>query len=490
MKKFLLDLASLRTAIFWIVLVVGLVPAIILYSSIIQNYEENSVASRQAEVQNQLNILANHLVTYNYLANSDSDVINAELSLLSNLYDGRVLIIAENYEIKKDTYGISQDKIMVSEEIVRSFKGESIVYHNKENGYLEMTTPIITKVEKVENGTVTEENRVIGVLLASISTATITDTVEKARDQASILLMLFIISLIVLAMLCSHFLIVPFTRLRSQIGGIKAGYVDKIEMPQPYRETREITEAFNLLMSRMKVLDDSRQEFVANVSHELKTPLASMKVLADSIATMEGAPIELYQEFFQDITEEIDRENQIITDLLSLVKLDKKSADLNITQIDIFNLLEVVLKRIRPLARKKNIELVLESVREVVADGDEVKLNLAFMNLIENAVKYNEEHGSVTVSLDADHQFFTVTVIDTGHGIPEEDLEHIFERFYRVDKSHSREIGGTGLGLAITKGAIVMHNGTIEVSSILEQETRFTVKIPLKYKKQYFLEGK
>ena len=139
------------------------------------------------------------------------------------------------------------------------------------------------------------------------------------------------------------------------------------------------------------------------------------------------------------------------------------------------------MKRLRPIAQKRDVELVYESVRPVTAAVDEVKLTLAISNLVENAIKYNKEHGWVKVKLDADHQFFTIEVADSGIGIPEESLEHIYERFYRVDKSRSREIGGTGLGLAITRNAIIMHRGSIKVVSEEGVGTTFTVKIPLTY---------
>ena len=231
----------------------------------------------------------------------------------------------------------------------------------------------------------------------------------------------------------------------------------------------------------MKVLDDSRQEFVSNVSHELKTPITSMKVLADSLLMQEDAPVELYKEFMSDIAQEIDRESQIISDLLSLVKLDKKASDLNIAPININEMLESILKRLRPIAAQRNIELVFESFRPVTAEIDEVKLSLAFSNLVENAIKYNIDNGWVHVSLNADHKYFYVKVSDSGMGIPEESVEHIFERFYRVDKSRSREIGGTGLGLAITRSAILMHRGAIKVYSKENEGTTFTVRVPLNY---------
>ena len=235
----------------------------------------------------------------------------------------------------------------------------------------------------------------------------------------------------------------------------------------------------------MKVLDDSRQEFVANVSHELKTPLTSMKVLADSLISMDNAPVELYQEFMGDIVSEIDRENKIITDLLALVKMDKTAADLNIASINVNDLTELILKRLRPIARKKDVEVVFESNREVIAEVDEVKLTLAISNLVENAIKYNKDHGWVKVTLDADHQYFMIEVSDSGVGIPEESVAQIYERFYRVDKSHSREIGGTGLGLAITKNAVLMHRGSITVTSKEGEGTTFFVKMPLNYIAQF-----
>ena len=161
--------------------------------------------------------------------------------------------------------------------------------------------------------------------------------------------------------------------------------------------------------------------------------------------------------------------------------LDKKAQGLNITALSINDMAELTLKRLRPIARKKDVEVVLESMRPVVAEVDEVKMTLVMTNLMENAIKYNKEHGWVKVVLDADHQYFTLEVSDSGIGIPEEDLPHIYERFYRADKSHSREMGGTGLGLAITRSAVLQLHGSISVTSILGEGSSFKVKIPLNY---------
>ncbi len=234
-------------------------------------------------------------------------------------------------------------------------------------------------------------------------------------------------------------------------------------------------------IEKKEQIDEMRKEFIANVSHELKTPITSMKILADSLLMQPDVPVELYEEFMNDIVHEIDRENQIITDLLTLVKMDKTQADLNITSVKINDLLEVLLKRISPIAEKRGIKIRLETMREVVAEVDEVKLSLACNNLIENAVKYNHDDGKVDVSLNADHKFFYIRVKDTGCGIPEDCQEQIFERFYRVDKARSRETGGTGLGLAITRNVVLMHKGSIRVHSKEGEGATFIIRIPLNY---------
>ena len=140
-----------------------------------------------------------------------------------------------------------------------------------------------------------------------------------------------------------------------------------------------------------------------------------------------------------------------------------------------------MLKRLGPIAARANVQLIFESRRKVSAEVDEVKLTLALSNLVENGIKYNVDGGWVKVILDADHKYFSIEISDSGIGIPQESIEHIYERFYRVDKSHSREIGGTGLGLAITRNAILMHRGSINVKSEEGVGTTFTVKIPLSY---------
>ena len=472
---------SLRVRIFLLLLVMGLVPSAIARNTILNNYEERAVNVKISEVSNQFKIIANHLLTYNYLKDPSSEVINAELNQISNLYDGRVLIINSNFKVIKDTYGISEGKTIISEEVVKCFKGENTVYYDQKDGLIEMTIPITETV--ISTGNVSGPAQIKGVLLSSISTDTIALTISILQRKAFVLQMVMTILIIAMSLAISHVLIVPFHKVTKAIKEVKEGFTDEAISVPDYEETEHIVDAFNDVLKRMRTLDKSRQEFVSNVSHELKTPLTSMKVLADSLIMQQEVPNELYQEFVVDIAQEIDRENKIINDLLTLVKLDKTDGELNIESVDINALLELLMKRLRPIARQQNIEVILESNRLVQANVDEVKMTLALSNLVENAIKYNKQNGWVRVVLDADYQYFTVMVEDSGRGIPEEALERIYERFYRVDKSHSREIGGTGLGLAITRNIILMHRGTIQVSSVETEGTTFIVKIPLIHSK-------
>lgn len=484
----IISLCSLRVRIFLIVLVAGLLPSMCVRYGILESYEERAVQQRITTVQNQLMIVGNHLISNHYFDKNANTinygasraVIDAELEMLSNIYEGRVMIINSSLKVVSDTYGLSQGKTIISEEVIKCFRGETNSYYDKEHGYIEMTTPIVDTSVVTEAGKEASP-RILGVMLTSISDEAIAGNLEVLNRKALILQNIVLVIVVALALFLSWILTRPFKRVTEAISDVKAGYADEIASVPAYAETEHIVDAFNQLLKRMKALDDSRQDFVANVSHELKTPMTSIKVLADSLMMQPDAPAELYREFMEDIVSEIDRENQIINDLLALVKMEKKVQDLNIVTLNINDLVELILKRLRPIARKKDVELVFESMRSVVAEVDEVKMTLVMSNLVENAIKYNKDHGWVKVELDADHQYFTFTVSDSGLGIPEDSLVHIYDRFYRVDKSHSREIGGTGLGLAIAKSAVLMHRGSITVSSVEGEGSRFVVKIPLSF---------
>ena len=476
-KRFMSFVKSLRFRLILLILVIIIAPGILLCLGVLNSYEARTISIRESEVLGQTKILSNLIATSEYVKKngSDTDLIDAKIEMLTTIYNGRVLVVDRNFDIVEDTYDLDNGKTIISEEVIRSFSGEEIINYDSANNYIELSVPVINPDDA--------KNNVVGVVVVSVSTDTIALNIRYLTQVATIIEIALFVIFLFFGVLAIINIMNPLKDLTKELGEIQSGYRDDIDV-STYTETEEISQKINAMLSEMKIMDESRQEFVSNVSHELKTPLTSMKVLADSINSMGSeAPKELYQEFMEDITNEIERETKIINDLLSLVKMDKTAVTLNIETVNINELLELILKRLQPIADKQKVSLVLESFRPVSADVDEVKLTLALTNLIENAIKYNKNDGEgwVHVSLNADHQYFFVKVEDSGMGIPEDALEHIYERFYRVDKSHSREIGGTGLGLAITRSSILMHRRAIKSHSVLGDGTTLDVRIPLKF---------
>ncbi len=462
---------SLKTRIAIVIFLVGVIPAMVLLNALVGIYEKHAIEQKLIEARSSSDIMSNQITNNGYLNNTDNDNINTGLAQLAAYYDGRIMVVNENYKIIKDTFSLSEGKTMIAEAVFRCMDGETVTEYDSEKEYIQIVTPI----------TKSNSRQVRGALVVFVSTESIYSTIHMLYERVELFSLALGAIFLVVATTGTIFMFRPFRRVTSSLEHMAEGYSNEGLSVNTYTETKDISTAFNKLWARMKVLDDSRQEFVSNVSHELKTPITSMKVLADSLLMQEDVSLEFYKEFMEDITNEIDRESKIIDDLLSLVKMDKTSADLNVTSCDINSLVEGILKRLRPIAAKRNVDLVFESFRPVVGEVDEVKFSLAISNLVENAIKYNVENGWVHVSLNADHKYFFIKVEDSGIGIPEEDQEQIFERFFRVDKSHSREIGGTGLGLAITRSAIIMHRGAIKVYSKENEGTTFTVRIPLNY---------
>lgn len=454
----------------------AIVSSVVVERSVVRSYETRAISQRIAIVHNQCDILCDQLVNRGYLENPVDEVIDGEFDMLTSIYGGRIFVVNKDGKVIRDTFHLDVGKYSLTKEVMDCLEGRETSQYDRDNQYIEMTLRI------TDPALSDAESETLGVMLVSVSTVEINASKNVLERRGNMILLIVILLILLIGYISATFLVKPFQKITNSIEAITDGYQDESISVDDYLETELIADAFNRLLMRVKTVDDSREEFVSNVSHELKTPLTSMKVLADALNQDPNASLEQYKDFMQDISQEIDRENSIINDLLSLVRMDKKSADLNIEEKNINELLELIIKRLNPIAERANVELILDSFRPITAEVDETKLTLALTNIIENAVKYNKpEGGWVRISLNADRKYFYVTITDSGIGIPQESIDNIFERFYRVDKSHSREIGGTGLGLAITKSAIVMHRGAIRVSSRVGEGSTFSIRIPLVY---------
>lgn len=472
MIRFLRRLKPFNSIQFYIILMVvlaGMIPAFFLTATLMNNYEQETVEADTATVINQANILAAQISNENYITNVSSLRLEEQMELISAYNETRIMIVNSAYEVIYDTYEFDLGKSVISESVFNALDG--MVYHtyDAQNEYIGVVVPISDS----------QSGKINGALAVSVSTTNLTDTIRHMWTTAIMMVAAILVLVVMIALFGTRKLMKPFEKMSDSIDQMEMDFANDKLSVLDYAETREVSEAFNKMLSRMKNVDDSRKDFVANVSHELKTPLASVKVLADSLVTQENVPIEMYQEFMIDITQEIDRENNIINDLLALVKNDQGQAALEIKSININELVEQTLKRLKPIIDLHKIELVYEKLRPITAEIDEGKMTRVFTNLVENAIKYNRDGGWIHVTLNSDQQYFYFKVEDSGIGIPKESLDHVFERFYRVDKSHSREIGGTGLGLAIVRSTVLLHRGAIRVDSTEGKGSTFTMRIPL-----------
>lgn len=225
-------------------------------------------------------------------------------------------------------------------------------------------------------------------------------------------------------------------------------------------------------------LEQMRREFVANVSHELKTPITSIKAYSETLASGMVEDEEMRQSFLQTIEKEADRMASLVGDLLTLSHIDSQKTKLEIQALNLDLLIDDAIAHLRLQFKEKEQQILRTSDRELMILGDSNKMAQVIVNLLSNASKYTQSGGTVEVWTQADESFAYLHIQDNGIGIPAEDVERIFERFYRVDKGRAREMGGTGLGLAIARDTMRIMGGDILARSELEKGSEFVVRIP------------
>ena len=309
---------------------------------------------------------------------------------------------------------------------------------------------------------------------------------ESLRDiQLKILAWMAIVAVAVLVVnaLVLRTITRPIGELNQGIARMGQGDLSARVNVRGRNEFANLAKAFNSMSERLEQLDKSRSQFVSNASHELKTPLSTMKILIETLLYQDPMDPGMAKEFMTDVNKEIDRLNRIVSDLLTLVNIDS-GIKMNMEDLDIGALLQEQVKRLAPLARENGIELDCACKETLEVNGDALKLQQVVYNIIDNAIKYTPRGGEVHCTLVRSGKKAIIRVSDTGVGIPAEDLPHIFDRFYRVDKARSRETGGTGLGLSIVKQFVLLHGGTINAESTVGKGTTFVIELPLAAKKQ------
>ena len=298
--------------------------------------------------------------------------------------------------------------------------------------------------------------------------------VQSTLRSISLVVCVFVLAL---SFFFSKALIRRVGDLLRAIGIVREGEYSHRVVMRGRDEIALLADEFNSLTGRLQVTEEARRRFVSDASHELKTPLASIRLLSDSILQSSEIDPETTREFVSDIGEEADRLTRISEKLLTLTRLDA-APDPERVPVDVAAVIRKVAHMLSPLAQAGDIALELGLANGCFVLATEDDLYQVAFNLMENAMKYNRPGGAVMVDLIGEEDHVVLRVADTGVGIPEDDLPKIFDRFYRVDKARSRAAGGTGLGLSIVRDTVKQHGGAITVARRSPEGTVFTVTFP------------
>ena len=458
----------IKTFIRLTVIIVTVLSLTILTGLLVVSFSHNELKEIRNAAKQKSDEIVDVLENEGLEAASSNERLKYKVEDYASDQNGRVMIIGRDYMVLMDSAKANENSYLINDKMMELMKGDTEEVSYDTDDSLVIMTPVKSS------------DMVVGALIYKASTIEAKNNIKSQVTMSIIVLLIILAVDIIIIRIISARAVKDINDVNEKIMHNALGNLqDRLPEDEGFIEVQVLSENYNDVLEKLSTIDQTRSEFVSNVSHELKTPITSMKVLAESVTQNEAATVDDYKEFMVDIVDEIDRETKIINDLLTLVRTDSKQDEMNFDEADINEMIETIVKTVKPLAKQRGIKLTYDSFREVTARVDAVKLSLAISNLIENAVKYNIDNGWISCSLNADKEFFYIKVADSGVGIPDDAKDRVFDRFYRVDKARSRDTGGTGLGLSITRSIVNAHKGTIKLYSESGKGTTFTVKIPL-----------
>lgn len=389
----------------------------------------------------------------------------------------RGVVTNTSYTVLYDTNEESQlsGRVFMRDSIKRAIDGEQAVNITFENDMR-----LINVAVPIETG-----GNIIGGVYLAKSVNNIDDTIYSTRTSLIVFSVLIVLLIGMLSLAMSYIITSPLEEFRAVAREISKGDFSKRVNVKGHNEMAQMAETLNYMCDELGLLEEKRRNFVSDASHELKTPMAGIKLICDSLVSAENLDPAMVKEFLTDMSDEVDRLTRIVERLLVLTRLDAGNAEFKPEETDIRMLIGQVVKKLTPIANSKDIVMYIDyhdkEFEPILLDYD--KMYEAIYNISDNAIKYSPEGGFVHIDVTSDAAYLTIQIEDNGPGIPETERDRIFERFYRLDDSRARDTGGTGLGLAITKEAVNMHGGTISVSSASEVGSIFIIKLPYKVKK-------
>jgi len=400
---------------------------------------------------------------------------------------GRVLLLDRDGKVQSDNFQQSMGRLLSYPEVVSILvSGQTSDYgvHSLKTGEPARGQNMLSFASNEEwvsysTAGIVQSSHVIGVLLLVSSVRDMMQSLLSMQNNMAVLFVAVAAVAAVAGMVFSRVLTRPITEMTQVIRGMSAGDLGARVAERGSGEIRQLAVAFNSMSEQLDALNQTRNQFVSNASHELKTPLATMKIMIESLIYQPEMGPELRTEFLSDVNQEINRLSSIVSDLLTLVQSDSRSTRLNREKMSLAEVVKDAEHRLSPMAAQRGQQFITSLQDSCDMYADKAKLQQVVYNLLENAVKYTPRDGWVKVNLQRQGRDAVLTVSDSGPGIPRESLPHVFERFYRVDKARGRESGGTGLGLSIVQQYVNQHGGTVRVASEEGQGAVFTVELPL-----------
>lgn len=404
---------------------------------------------------------------------------------------GRLMVLDAGGKVQADSYSELNGSLIELPEVASILASGEVadygVHRLKNKGakpktqFLSFLRPYDENDEWVgySSAAIQQGGKTIGVLLLSTPIHDMMESLFRLQDKMVAYFLIAAAAAMIIALVFSRLITRPIASLTRGIQRMGRGDFSSRVPVKGSGELKKLSQTFNTMSEKLEMLDKSRNQFVSNASHELKTPLATMKILMENMIYQPDMDAQTRTEFLTDINKEIDRLNLIISDLLTLVSMDAKTMRLNRESFSLAQVVTDNAHRLAPVAQKRrqDVKFQLNDPCEMYADC--AKITQVVYNLIENAIKYTQEGGQIKVRLIRSGRDAILTVTDNGPGIPKADQAHIFDRFYRVDKARSRDTGGTGLGLSIVHQMVIMHGGSISVDSEEGQGSTFTVELPI-----------
>ena len=387
--------------------------------------------------------------------------------------NGRIQLIDRDGKVQLDTFALTEGTRTTSPEAA------NVLQNGSAHAFAIRTTD--EQAAAYCAAAMVADGQLLGAVLVITPVTELQDAIRTVEEQLAGVFLAVAGAALAAALIFAFTLTQPIKALTSTIRRMGRGDLAARVRVKAAGEMKELADSYNAMADQIENFDRSRSQFVQNASHELKTPLATMKLLLENMLYDPDMPGEIRQEFMQDMDHEIDRLSGIITDLLTLTQMDSQPhAALRLGPVDLSALVEDTLHALEIAADQQQVTLQADVAPQLTLLADESKLSQVVYNLIDNAVKYTPAGGTVNVRLALRGREAVLTVQDTGIGIPPEDLPHIFDRFYRVDKARSRQSGGTGLGLSIVRQMVQLHGGAIHVDSAPEKGSVFTVTLPVR----------